>query len=184
MLRYALAGALALTACSPDTSLAPPTAHVLAADGDDVDLYFRPVPLADGQAVTAEAGALRLRSVAGPDAHRVAMDAGGRAIRAVSGLLDGAVQLTALPSPDGGETSVGPTSVHRRLRCGDDGCVEVVEYDYDLHGVGGQGTAAWRTPDGRSATIDRLRFELDAAPTAGRVRVRTPEPAVRVTPAR
>lgn len=184
--RHALAVvALALAACSPNTEWATPAHATLVVDADDaIDVHFEAVDLRPGEAVTADLGGARLTSTAsGAERNAVRLSAPDRIIRAVKGSLDGVTAQAAKPSQDAGTTSLGPTSVHRHIRCDESECTEVVEFDYDLHAPDGDGTTSWRTPDGRSATIDRLRFELEAAHAQGpaTLRLTTPTPATVVT---
>lgn len=188
MSRFLLPAALALVSlgCSPDGGLADPAAAHVVTAGGDVDLHFKPLDLRPGETVEAAIGSVRLTSTLRDDgAHHVALNAQGRTVHRVSGTIDGSRVIATRPGPIAGETSVGPTSVHRSWDCeeGTGSCREVIEYDYDLHRPDGEGTAQWRTPDGRSATIDRLRYELDAEPTADAapVRLLTPQPATIVT---
>lgn len=177
--------ALAATGCTSDAGFSDAAASSsFDVSGSEVDILFAPPTLRTGESIVAESGDIRMTSTAGDDAHRVRLTAPGRTIRRVVGLLDGESQLTTTASDheaDGGTTSLGPTSVHRRSVCRRNmGCAIVTEFDYDLHDPSGDGTTQWRTPDGRSATIDRLRFELEATesrlPEVATVRVTTPEP--------
>lgn len=169
---------LAISGCSSDPSTAlgestrgtnDASLTVSVPEGGALDLRFEPQSLRAGERVTVHVKGLRLQSEAVAGGHAVRLDAPGRMVRRVSGLTDGEAQavldLDAPGGADGGLTARIPTSAHTSRVCQGSTCTEVVEYDYDLHSPTGEGTTAWRTPDGRSATIDRLRFEL-AAETA------------------
>lgn len=172
-LRYALLTLLAAGCSSaPGSSLGPTDASLTVSipDGEALDLHFEPQALRFGERVSVRIGGLLLQSEARADGHAVHLDAPGRTVRRVAGLVDGRTQaLVETNSPDGsagGVTAQGPTSVHTIRVCRGSTCSETVEYDYDLHHPSGEGTTSWRTPDGRSVTIDRLRFELDATAEA------------------
>lgn len=188
--RYALLTvALLVAGCSsPDATLVPDDASftVSVPEGDAVDLHFQPQQLRHGERVTVQVRGLRLESEARTDGHAVRLDAPGRTVHRVTGLVDGRTQAVVDVETSGGApgglTTKPPTSVHTIRVCNATSCSETVEYDYDLHAPSGDGTTAWRTPDGRSVTIDRLRFELAATAAArpghATLTVTAPQPLV------
>lgn len=161
---------LAVAGCSssPSTALGSDEASlsVSVPEGGALDIHFEPQHLRAGERVTVEVQGLRLESEAMRDGHAVRLDSPGRTVRRIEGLNDGelqaAVDLDATGGAGGGVTARTPTSVHTIKVCNSTSCSETVAYDYDLHAPTGDGTTAWRTPDGRSVTIDLLRFELAA----------------------
>ena len=179
--RLALVAGLALAGCSPDTALAPDAAVVIVTPEDGAfDLRFQPASLQLGEAISVDSERTRMASLKTESGHRVELQAPGHSIQRVVGLLDGQPQVSiGEGSGDGGLVSRSPTSVHERTICTVGVCSVQKEFDYDLHDPSGEGTAEWRTPDGRSATIDRLRFELSATPErAARTAVASPHPLV------
>lgn len=165
--------ALAVAGCSSGPGTAPGSDETSLAvsvpEGGTLAIQFEPQHLRAGERVTVEVQGLRLESAAGRDGHAVRLYAPGRTVRRVEGLTDGelqaAVDLDAPGGANGGTTSLTPTSVHKIRVCNATACADALEYDYDLHAPTGEGTTVWRTPDGRSVTIDRLRFELAAEAT-------------------
>jgi hypothetical protein len=168
-----------LAAC--DTSAPFPTAAQFSVDATtDVDVRFSPVDWAVGDRLVVDTGSVRLSSTARPDGHRIALEAPGRDVLRVEGLVDGqvvAATATQLESgtASGGMAANGPTSIHRATVCRGGTCSELIEYDYDLTAPDGNGTTLWSSPDGETAPVDRVRFVLAQAETGTRIDVSAPQ---------
>lgn len=176
------AAAVVLGACqSSPAGLAlddtAPVEQVVSAPGDTapLDLYFRPLDWDKDESIEVASDGVVLRSTYTGTDHRIEIDDPARSVARFVGLLDGRIKTVMTGSEPDVSTADGPTSVHRKVWCQDNECIEVIEYDYDLTDPSGHGTTQMLNRDSPAAIIDRIRVEIEHREAASSVRVRSPE---------